>query len=244
VSFYVIGLGGIAEALVRYLGLFLYAKNRGSVLCLIDGDQFELENRDKGRMAFAEIGYKAHVREKEMADLLGDRVSFRGLPLYVTRKNIEDLIPPDEPAIILLCVDNHGTRRLVSEYCQRRTQGLTLLISGGNSAVEEDGGHFGNVLVHLRQDDRDLTNPITTHHPEIAAAPEHEVPNNEDPDCVQMALRSDSTQIGLSNLAVASAMLNAFYAWYQGDGQAGYEEVYLNILENRVTPRSRPLLPT
>ncbi len=195
-------------------------------------------------MAFAEVGFKAHIREKEMADLLGDRVSFRGLPLYVTRTNIEDLIPPDEPAVIFLCVDNHGTRRLVSEYCQRRTQGLTLLISGGNSAVEEDGGHFGNVLIHLRRDDRDLTNPITTHHPEIAAAPEDEVPNNEDPDCVQMALRSDSTQIGLSNLAVASAMLNAFYAWYQGDGPAGYEEVYLNILEARVTPRSRPLLPT
>lgn len=237
-NIHIIGLGGIAEALVRHLSLFCYAQDAGNTIWLIDGDKFE--SRNKERMGFVELGYKAHVREREMAELFGDRVSFRGLPLYVTRENIEELIPPDQPAIIFLCVDNHATRRLVGEYCCRRRTGLTLLISGGNSAVEEDGGHYGNVLIHHKQDDVDLTNPILTHHREIADADESEAPNNEDPDCVLMALQAPTTQIGLANLAVASAMLNAFYAWYCG--RLDYEEVYLDILENRVVPRQRPVL--
>jgi molybdopterin/thiamine biosynthesis adenylyltransferase len=237
---YVIGLGGIGDPLIRYLGLFCYGKNAANTIWLIDGDSFELKNRE--RMGFAEMGLKAYVREAEMANLLGDRVSFQGVPLYITPDNIEELMPLDEPAIIFLCVDNHGTRRLVAEYCQRRTTGLTLLISGGNTSVEEDAdrGTRGNVLIHHREDDRDLTNPILTHHPEIADADEDEVPNNEDPDCVTLAMEAGTTQIGLTNLAVASAMLNALYAWYTGE--LDYEEVFVDVVRNTVVARKRPVL--
>lgn len=238
-NIYVIGLGGIAESLVRQLGMFCYAKNASNVIWLVDGDDFELRNKE--RMGFAEVGSKAYVREAEMAALLGDRVSFQAIPLYVGRDNIEEVIPPDEPAIIFLCVDNHGTRRLVGEYCQRRTQGLTLLISGGNTSVEEDadGGTTGNVLIHHKEDEHNFTNPILTHHPDIANADEDEVPDNDDPDCVTLALDSGTTQIGLTNLAVSSAMLNAFYSWYVGE--LDYEEVFLDIVRNTVVARKRPV---
>jgi hypothetical protein len=225
---------------VRYLGLFIYAEGRDNTLWLIDGDAFELENKARGRMTFVQTGSKAHVREAELADLFGDRINLRSVPLYVTRDNIEDLIPPDESAIIFLCVDNHATRRLLDEYCRRRTADLTLLISGGNSAVEEDGGHTGNAQVYLREGTTNRTNPLTTYHPEIADADEDEAPNNDDPDCVQLALKAGSTQIGLTNLAVASTMLNALYAWFRGE--LDYEEVYLDILQNRVVPRRRALV--
>lgn len=236
---YVIGLGGIAEALVRYLGLFCYGKNASNVVWLIDGDDFEFDNKD--RMGFVEAGPKAYAREAEMARLLGDRVSFQAAAMYVTADNIEELIRPDEPAIIFLCVDNHATRRLVGEYCERRSEGLTLLISGGNTSVEEDadGGTRGNVLIHHKQGDDDLTNPILTHHPEIAQADETEAPNNEDPDCVLMSLNPGTTQIGLTNLSVASAMLNAFYSWYVGE--LDYEEVFIDIVRNTVVARKRPI---
>jgi hypothetical protein len=41
-------------------------------------------------------------------------------------------------------------------------------------------------------------------------------------------------QLLFTNLAVASAMLNAFYAWRQGKLQ--YGEVYLDILEGKANP--------
>jgi len=240
VQFYVIGLGGIAEALVRHLGLFLYAVDQRSQVWLVDGDRFGAADKPKGRMGFVELGHKAHERQRAMAQLVGDRVTFHSVPLFVTRENIEELIPRDQPAAIFLCVDNHATRRLVAEYCASRATGLTLLISGGNTSVEEDGGYRGNVQVHCREDARDLTNSILAHHPEIVAADEAMAPKNGVPACTELALEPAGSQIGFTNLAVASAMLNAFHAWYTG--RLAYDEVYLDIAENRMVPRARQVL--
>src|SRR6185312_9457798 len=89
---------------------------------------------------------------------------------------------------------------------------------------------YGNVQVAIRRDGRDLTVPITRHHPEIAH-PTGKPPSSA--DCGQMAL--SSPQILFTNLAVGSAMLNTFFAY--ACGRLSYQEVMLDILEARMLPQ-------
>ena len=130
---------------------------------------------------------------------------------------------------MLLCVDNHPTRRLVAEHCA--TLSDIALFSGGNDGVEPPGmrGTYGNVQIHIRRDGVDQTVPITTFHPEIAKA-EGDLPSG--PDCGQLAV--SVPQILFANLAVASAMLNAFFAYTCGE--LAYQEITFDIIEGRAMP--------
>jgi hypothetical protein len=91
------------------------------------------------------------------------------------------------------------------------------------------------VQVHVRRGGRNLTVPITHYHPEIAN-PKGRVPGET--DCGQMALATP--QILFTNLAVASALLNAFFAYTCG--RLAYQEVKLDILDGRMLPQF-PLAP-
>jgi hypothetical protein len=223
----VIGLGGIGCAVLQYLTVFLKSQDRPVRLVLIDGDRFEVANGS--RMVFQKVGNKADVKAAETAALLGaSAVSVTAVPQFVTVQNIGQLILPGDH--VFLCVDNHPTRKLVSEHCGRLP--AVALFSGGNEGVDppRERGTYGNVQVYLRQDGRDLTAPLTRFHPEIAE-PKGKAPG--DLNCAELAL--STPQILFTNLAVASAMLNAFFAYLCG--QLTYQEVKLDVLEARMLPQ-------
>jgi hypothetical protein len=123
---------------------------------------------------------------------------------------------------VFLSVDNHKTRRLVSDHCQELAD--VTLISGGNDFTD------GNVQVYLRCGGRDVTVPLTRFHPEIAE-PQDRSPHEM--SCDELLVEA-APQLLFMNLAVASAMLNGFYAWRMGKLQ--YGEVYLDILEGKASP--------
>src|SRR5262249_22790928 len=107
-----------------------------------------------------------------------------------------------------------------------------VLISGGNEGVEppRERGTYGNVQIAVRRGGRDLTAPLTRYHPEIAN-PKGKMPTEV--DCGQLAV--SSPQILFTNIAVASAMLNAFFAY--ACGRLTYQEVKFDILEARMLPQ-------
>lgn len=127
------------------------------------------------------------------------------VPEYVSPFNITRLIRSGD--IVLLCVDNHATRKLVSDYCT----GLKniCLISGGNDGIGRDTsgsmrrGTYGNVQLYLRRNGRKLAPPLSQYHPEIAM-PMDKLPGEL--NCTELVL--SVPQILFANLAVASAMLN------------------------------------
>src|SRR5262249_26965442 len=131
---------------------------------------------------------------------------------------------------VFLCVDNHPTRKLVSEQCGRLP--VVALFSGGNEGVDppREHGTYGNVQVYIRQDGKDLTVPLTRFHPEIAN-PKGKLPT--DASCVELA--ASTPQILFTNLAVASALLNAFFTYTCS--RLAYQEVKLDILEARMLPQ-------
>lgn len=216
----VIGLGGIACALLPHLARYLQARGEAARLTLVDGDAFEARNAD--RQSFSRLGNKAKVKAMELAREFED-LSFRAVSEFVTPENVEAIVRSGD--VVFLAVDNHATRRLVSDRCRRLDD--ILLISGGNDYTD------GNVQVYLRCAGRDVTPPLTRFHPEIADPADR---SPHEMSCEALA-QAAAPQLLFTNLAVASGMLNAFYAREQGKLQ--YGEVYLDILEGKVGPMLR-----
>jgi hypothetical protein len=222
-SITVIGLGGIgspvAQALAQFLGV---SAPPGTNLFLVDGDAFEEKNR--ARVTFQDGGNKAISKARELTATCGGAVAIVPVPKYVTPYNVHRLVNND--GVVFLAVDNHATRRCVSNRC-RKLQDI-VLISGGNDGIDDGReGTFGNVLIYERVAARDVTSPLTRFHPEIAQ------PRDKRPDergCV--ALAQSSPQLLFTNLAVATAMLGTFYAWLTG--RVNYEEVFLDIASTRL----------
>ncbi len=227
-----IGLGGIGCIVLAYLAIFLKSLDQAVRLVLIDGDKFEPGNA--ARMAFTEAGNKAEVKAAETLAMLGpSRLAVVAVPQYVTEASAAQLIRPGD--YVLLCVDNHPTRRLVSDHC--RTLRDVVLLSGGNDAVSppDQRGTYGNVQIYVRQEGKDRTASLTRFHPEIVQS-QGSTPGEA--DCAQQAL--SAPQILFTNLAVASAMLNALFAYTCG--RLGYQEVQFDILDARSVPQM-PLKP-
>ena len=225
-----VGCGGIGGHLAPNLCRFLYAERRPAHVLLIDGDAFEERNRS--RMRFAAYENKAVALARELATAFGAVLTVEPVPEYVTAANVGRLI--GEGHWVLLAVDNFVTRHLVDEHCQAMRD--VTLISGGNDGVEDGReGTYGNVQLVRRRDGRALSSSLGRFHPEIAE-PRDAAPGGA--SCAELA-QGGAPQLLFTNLAVASVMLNAFYRLLRGADARGYEEVYLDILKNRVVPVER-----
>jgi hypothetical protein len=224
----IIGLGGIGSPVAQAMAMFLSSRRLPCPLWLVDGDVYEERNRD--RVLFQSYENKAVAKARELAAVVNGRVSILPVPQYVTPRNARRLI--EERDIVFLCVDNHATRKAVNNRCRKLKD--VVLFSGGNDDIENGReGTFGNAQVYLREDGRDATNPLTRFHSEIAR------PQDKNPGqlgCAELAAQA-APQLLFTNLAVASAMLGAFYAWCQG--KLDYEEVYLDIVLGKMTPVRR-----
>jgi predicted dinucleotide-binding enzyme len=224
----VVGLGGVgspvAQALAQFLGT---SASPGTALYLVDGDAFEERNR--ARVAFDAGGNKAASKARELSSTCGGAVAIVPVTRFVTPHNVRSLIGDGD--VVFLAVDNHATRRCVSNRCRKLRD--VVLISGGNDGIEEGrDGTFGNVMIYERTAGRDVTSPLTRFHREIAR------PRDKRPDEVGCAaLARAAPQLLFTNLAVSAGMLAAFYGWLTGRLQ--YEEVFLNVASGRMQPVMR-----
>jgi len=226
----VIGLGGVGGLVLRLLVQFLYSEGRRATVVAVDGDHFEERNR--ARMLFGRPGPKAVVLTEEISEIYGDRVTIVPVPRYVTARNAGDLI--GEGDVVFCQPDNHATRRVVERRCMRLRS--VTLFSGGNDGVENDKtGTFGNVQVYRRKDGRNLSNPLSRFHPEIAN-PADRLPTAQ--GCT--AALASAPQLLFTNATVAAAMLGAFYSWRAG--RLDFEEVYFDILTGRMVPACRAVV--
>jgi hypothetical protein len=236
-SFKLIGLGGVGSIVARYVAVFLASLLREGRLVLIDGDAFE--ERNSSRMLFPRLGNKADVVRAEL-ELALERslLALESIPEYLTEESAARLI--QEGDVVLLCVDNHATRRTVG----RRVSELrdAVLISGGNDGVGPDPagtvhqGTYGNVQIHVRDRGRDLTPPLERFHPEIAS------PADRSPaDLGCAALLASTPQLLFTNLATASAMANALLLALSG--QLHYPELAFDIRAGRMRPIELPEPP-
>ena len=77
-----------------------------------------------------------------------------------------------------------------------------------------------------------IREPLTRFHPEIAR------PADKRPDQLGCtALAQSAPQLLFTNLALASTMLGAFYAWLRGEAE--HDEVYLDVAQLAMHPVKR-----
>jgi molybdopterin/thiamine biosynthesis adenylyltransferase len=212
----------VAEGVARFLG----STRLCPALYLIDGDAYEPRNRERVRVEAYEN--KAVAKARELARASDGRPAILPVAAYVTRRNAGRLL--GEGDVVFACVDNHASRKVVGDRCRRLEN--AVVISGGNDGVEAGRtGTGGNVQVYVRRDGRDVTNPLTRYHPEIAR-PRDRPPRG--PGCDEAPA---TPQLLFTNLTVAAAMLATFHAWLTET--LDYEEIYLDIALGRMTPVQR-----
>ncbi len=229
-SIKLIGLGGVGGVVARYASLFLAGASQPVCLTLIDGDRFEAPNAS--RMFFSSFGNKAAVVRDDLLDFLDDlALTVAAVEEYITPENLDRLIR--EGDCVLLCVDNHATRKLVADHCAALAD--VCLISAGNDGVGEDGagrvqrGTYGNVQVYVRSCGSACSPALTAHHPEIAN-PSDALPT--DVSCSEAIF--STPQILFTNLATASALLNAFLL--EISGARSYTELCFDIADGKMQP--------
>jgi hypothetical protein len=181
---------------------------------LIDGDSFEEKNAE--RQNFKKMGNKAQVKAEELRKEF-PRLCFDAMPRYLDFENAMFLIR--ESDIVFLGVDNHATRKIVSDRAIQLEN--VLIISGGNELTD------GNVRIHWRRGGRDITLPLANKfHPEIMEPTDR---NPADLGCGEMI--ESQPQLVIMNNLIAAHMLAAFYAFLQG--RIDYDEVYLDLLSGQ-----------
>lgn len=229
----VVGLGGVGQVVATCLVRFLTGLGQPVRVVLIDGDRFEAGNERRMDVPALYENKALALRDRLLEQCGGSAVTLLAVPQYLGAGNVADLLPSGGGEAVLLCVDNHATRKLVAGH----VEGLddACVISGGNDGVGPDAsgvprqGTGGNVQIHLRRGGRDLTPPLTKLHPEIAS-PRDRHPG--DAGCDQLV--ASTPQILFANLFAASCILNAW--WLHACGRLGYWELVFEIDKGRMGP--------
>jgi hypothetical protein len=102
------------------------------------------------------------------------------------------------------------------------------LISGGNDETD------GNVQLVRRRDGWSVDGHLTEIHPEIGEAVQADNTEPGEPGCQVLAV--ERPQLLVTNLMVASAMLNALWAVIE-HGSVPYSEVYLDVITGVARPQ-------
>lgn len=195
----VIGAGGIGCYLIEPLARYLSYSEKECEITVIDGDKYEERNRERQRFNCANTNKAQETVHQYKGDF--PKIHFKAKPEYVTEDNVVVLIR--EHDVIMLCVDNHATRKIVSDRCSELDN--VTLISGGNDYTD------GNVICYLRRDGKDITRSLTDLYPKIAK-PEDKNPGDLT-DAERMGCQQEATQqpqLLFMNMAIASLMLNCF----------------------------------
>ncbi len=219
----VIGLGGIGSILIERLCRFMnFSQDMAADILLVDGDDYEPKNYE--RQEFTRLGNKADIKATEL-EAKFDRLRFDVFEEYITPENVGEVI--HEGDIIFMCVDNHKTRMVISNYCKEMKN--VILISGGNDFTD------GNVQLYVRRESKDLTPDLCKYHPEIAN-PDDKLPTEM--SCEELSV--SEPQLYFANLGVATIMC---WTFYNAVVKESYErsEVYFDILTMNTNSKIRSI---
>jgi hypothetical protein len=215
-----VGLGGIGSQLVPSLVRYLaFRPEPRPLLVLVDGDAYEPGNRT--RQVFPETAIGTNKAEA-LAEV------YRGLTVqavadYLTGENVGAIIRDGD--LVLLAVDNHWSRFLVDRHLAGLQE--VTLISGGNDETD------GNVQLVRRRGGQFVDGSLAEIHVEIGRATEAEFAARN--GCERQV--EERPQLVVTNLMVASAMLNCLWAVLER-GSVSYSEVYLDVIANAMRSRS------
>ena len=217
-----VGLGGIGSQLLPSLVRYLASRPEPRpMLVLVDGDAYEPGNRTRQLFPDAAVGTN---KAEALADAYrGAGLAIQAVPDYLTDENVAAVIRDGD--LVLLAVDNHWSRFVVDRHLAGLRE--VTLVSGGNDETD------GNVQLVRRRSGDFVDGSLAEIHAEIGRATEAEFAARN--GCDRQV--DERPQLVVTNLMVASAMLNCLWAVLER-GSVPYSEVYLDVSANAMRSRS------
>lgn len=209
----VIGLGGIGSILTDKVSRFLNfstSEDQSVKIVLIDGDEYEEKNME--RQDFTRMGNKAESKAMELQNKFRN-ITFESVPHYIDPDNVARVI--DEDDIVFVAVDNHKTRKVISDYVSKKLKNV-VVISGGNELTD------GNVQRYVRKGGVNITPRLTDYHPEINN-PVDKLPTEM--SCEELS--HSEPQLYFTNLTVATYMCQMLHNTL--NGKFDVSEVYFDM---------------
>jgi len=222
----IVGLGGIGSILSNVISKFVSNKMQNDEininLNLIDGDEYEIKNKD--RQEFSRYGNKAESKMNELKEKYFN-INFKDYNLFIDEENISKIIKNED--VVFLAVDNHKTRKIVSDYATNKLEDV-IIISGGNELED------GNVQLYVKKGGKEITPSLTDYHPEIKN-PVDKHPNEM--SCEE--LQNSEPQLYFTNLGVATYMAFTFYNVLNDN--YNFSEVYFDMKTMKSDSKTRTI---
>lgn len=203
--FVVVGVGGVGGYLVSGLARMMEYRMPGSVLLMVDGDNYEPKNAE--RQEFTDLGNKAVVKANELQPqfpntylIPDDRWIVDQLEEGMTEENGKALAVRDllaEGDVVYATVDNFAARKIIFDAA--REYDNIDIFTGGN-----DEELYGSIYHYQRRDGKDVTDHPIDWHPEFDNPPDR---NPGELSCQERAELEGGVQTLAANMTVAAFLL-------------------------------------
>jgi molybdopterin/thiamine biosynthesis adenylyltransferase len=224
--FIIVGAGGIGTWLSSGLVRLLEWKYPGSLLIIVDGDNYEKKNLE--RQDFSQIGNKASVKALELSKQFLN-TNIIPIPKWVvaddfldeeqntTKIRACDLLMEND--VVIAVVDNFSARKILFDAASKLDN--VDVFTGGN-----DDNLFGSVYHYRRRDGHDVTSHPAVTHNEYHNPPDR---NPGEMSCQERAEIDGGTQILATNMAVAAFILGRIQKTIVSDQSPEETEIYFDL---------------
>lgn len=159
-----IGCGGTGSLLVPYIARLMSSPDFENIASytLVDGDKVAKKNIQRQNFICADVGnFKAEVLAKRYSLAMG--IEIASAPIYIAGKESLDKISQNRLELLISCVDNNKTRKIIAEWQDSNTYSSPIWIDSGNELLGGQVFIQGSVTNGIKTD-------ILKAHPEIAKA--------------------------------------------------------------------------
>lgn len=213
----VIGCGGIWSYLWKPAARMLeHTKGAPKRLALVDGDHFTPSNAVRQDMIDADLMRNKAAVYVERFAVEFPTIKVSVIPEFVTKKNIEQLIP--DGSLVLSCVDNHATRRLIAEHA-RKLKNCTVVTGASDMTA-------GNIHVQIIEEGKVQTKGIDETHDEVKNGKDR---NPGELSCEERAKLPGGGQQMVANVMTASIMSVAMWKLMSGEEIIPQSEIFYDL---------------
>lgn len=149
-SIVVLGCGGTGSQLVPFLmQLYSHCNNIKEVI-LIDGDIIEPKNTINQKYVLSEEATNKAIAMAERFSIVYPNLNIRYVDDYLTNEEQLTKIVENNPTILVSCVDNNASRKILSSYFNNRTKNDLIYIDSGNGTITRNG----QVVIGYKHDNK------------------------------------------------------------------------------------------
>lgn len=238
--FVVIGAGGIGTWLTAGLVRLLEWKYPGSGLIIVDGDNYEVKNKE--RQDFTKLGNKAVVKASELAPQFPN-TTIIPVAKWVVANDFSGVTSRDddevgkiaasqlirEGDVVFAVVDNFAARKIIFDAATELDH--IDVLTGGN-----DDDLFGSIYHYQKRNGVEITAHPGEFHPEYHNPPDK---NPGEMSCQDRAQIEGGTQLLATNMAVASFLLGRVQHVLVSNQSPEQTEIFFDLGVGKAEPYNR-----